>query len=154
MRAPPAFGAVSYLTRPPPAQKLEVFTVDPKEIAVDLRDKFNAGLSILLGAIIVGFWIYFSPIFFKWRPPANHPEPEPSARFRAGANEREFGNLNHRGHRGHGEEGQPRDFQLGTWNVELGTPAARHEGGAVGEDAAQALEERKVNTYGLTPTTT
>jgi solute:Na+ symporter, SSS family len=59
------FIAVSYLTRPPPAQKLEVFAVDTKEIAVGLRDKFNAGLSILLGAIIVGFWIYFSPIFFR-----------------------------------------------------------------------------------------
>ena len=60
------FVAVSYLTRPPPDEKMKVFAVDTRQIAAaGLHDRFNAGLSILLGAIIVGFWIYFSPLFFR-----------------------------------------------------------------------------------------
>jgi len=59
------FVAVSYMTRPPTEEKMKVFAVDTKELKADLGDKFNAGLSILLGAIIVALWIYFSPIFFK-----------------------------------------------------------------------------------------
>jgi len=39
--------------------------VDTQELKADLGDKFNAGLSILLGAIIVALWIFFSPLFFK-----------------------------------------------------------------------------------------
>ena len=57
---------MSYLTRPPTEEKMKVFTVDTKEIAVaNLGDKFNVGLSILLGVIIVAFWVYFSPLVFK-----------------------------------------------------------------------------------------
>ena len=59
------FVAVSYLTNPPPEEKMKVFAVDTQELKADLGDKFNAGLSILLGAIIVALWIYFSPLFFK-----------------------------------------------------------------------------------------
>lgn len=60
------FVAVSYLTRPPVEEKMKVFAVDAKDIAVaNLGDRFNVGLSILLGAIIVALWIYFSPIFFR-----------------------------------------------------------------------------------------
>ena len=59
------FVAVSYMTRPPTEEKMKVFAVDTKELAADFGDKFNAGLSILLGSIIVALWIYFSPIFFK-----------------------------------------------------------------------------------------
>lgn len=59
------FVAVSYLTKPPSEERMKVFAVDTQELKADLGDKFNAGLSILLGAIIVALWIYFSPIFFK-----------------------------------------------------------------------------------------
>lgn len=59
------FVAVSYMTRPPAEEKMKVFAVDTKELAADFGDKFNAGLSILLGAIIVALWICFSPIFFR-----------------------------------------------------------------------------------------
>ena len=59
------FVAVSYLTNPPPEEKMKVFAVDTQELKADLGDKFNAGLSILLGAIIVALWIYFSPLFFR-----------------------------------------------------------------------------------------
>ena len=59
------FVAVSYLTNPPSEEKMKVFAVDTQELKADLGDKFNAGLSILLGAIIVALWIYFSPLFFK-----------------------------------------------------------------------------------------
>lgn len=60
------FVAVSYMTRAPSEEKMKVFAVDAKEmVAADFGDKFNAGLSILLGTIIVALWIYFSPIFFK-----------------------------------------------------------------------------------------
>jgi SSS family solute:Na+ symporter len=59
------FVAVSYMTRPPTEEKMKVFAVDTQELKADFGDKFNAGLSILLGAIIVALWIYFSPLFFK-----------------------------------------------------------------------------------------
>ena len=56
----------SYLTRPPTEEKMKVFAVDTREIAAaNLGDKFNVGLSILLGAIILALWAFFSPIFFK-----------------------------------------------------------------------------------------
>ena len=57
---------MSYLTKPPAEEKMKVFVVDAKEIAVaNLSDKFNVGLSILLGAIIVALWVYFSPLVFN-----------------------------------------------------------------------------------------
>lgn len=60
------FVGVSLLTRPPPAEKMNVFAVEAKEIAVSgAGDRFNAGLSILLGAIIVALWLVFSPLVFR-----------------------------------------------------------------------------------------
>ena len=57
---------MSYLTKPPAEEKMKVFAVETKEIAVaNLSDKLNVGLSILLGVIIVAFWVYFSPLVFK-----------------------------------------------------------------------------------------
>ncbi len=59
------FVEVSYLTRPPAPEKMNVFAADAKEtVKLDTGDRFNAGLSILLGAIIVALWIVFSPLFF------------------------------------------------------------------------------------------
>ena len=59
------FVAVSYLTRPPAPEKMNVFAADAKEtVKLDTGDRFNAGLSILLGAIIVALWIVFSPLVF------------------------------------------------------------------------------------------
>ena len=65
-----ASGAVlvimSYLTRPPTEEKMKVFAVDAKEIAAStVGEKANVGFSILLGVVIVAFWIFFSPLFFK-----------------------------------------------------------------------------------------
>ena len=60
------FVGVSLLTRPPGAEQMKVFAVEAKEIAASgAGDRFNAGLSILLGAIIVGLWIAFSPLAFR-----------------------------------------------------------------------------------------
>ena len=57
--------AVSYLTRPPALEKMNVFAADAKEaVKLDTGDRFNAGLSILLGAIIVALWLVFSPLVF------------------------------------------------------------------------------------------
>ena len=55
----------SYLTKPPTETKLAVFVTEPKAAVPALSDRLNVGLSILLGAIILGFWVYFSPLFFK-----------------------------------------------------------------------------------------
>ncbi len=57
--------AVSLFTQAPSAQNLALFQADKQEVATDLGDKFNAGLSILLGAVILAFWIIFSPLVFK-----------------------------------------------------------------------------------------
>lgn len=57
---------VSFATQAPTEKNLAVFAPasgagEPVRNAIDVR---NTGFSILLGAIILGLWIYFSPIFF------------------------------------------------------------------------------------------
>jgi len=56
---------VSMLGKPPSEENLNVFKREEKEITTDIADKVNIGLSILLGAIIVALWVYFSPLVFK-----------------------------------------------------------------------------------------
>ena len=59
--------AVSLASKPPSEEALKVFATDEHTAAAAAAapDRTNIGLSILLGAIIAGFWIYFSPLFFK-----------------------------------------------------------------------------------------
>ncbi len=56
---------MSYVTPPPPAQKVEMFVPKQGAISASLADRVNTGLSILLGAIILALWVYFSPLVFK-----------------------------------------------------------------------------------------
>ena len=57
---------VSLLGKRPPEQNLAVFAPAGGATATPTTpDRVNVGLSILLGAIILGFWVYFSPVCFR-----------------------------------------------------------------------------------------
>ncbi len=59
---------VSILTSPPTERNLSIFPKREEGLAVDMATRgrsLNIGLSVLLVAIVLAFWAYFSPVFFK-----------------------------------------------------------------------------------------